>query len=215
MKKICFVVGAGDFFKEELYIPDESFVIAADGGYRHLENAGIKPDVVLGDFDSSPVPEHPHVVRHSAEKDDTDMLLALKTGLELGYVNFVLLGGMGGRLDHTLANIQTLTYLSRRGARGLLFGGGTAISAITDSRMQFSEKCSGTVSVFSTGGRAEGVNLKDLKYPLTEAVLNDDTPLGVSNEFKGISAEISVRKGNLIIFWHDSLENAINTCYNE
>lgn len=215
MKNICFVVGAGDFCAEKIIIPSGSHIIAADGGYRHLERAGIKPDMVLGDFDSAPVPEHPNVVMHPPAKDDTDMLLALKTGLTMGYVNFIMLGGMGGRLDHTLANIQSLVYLSRRGARGLLYGGGTAISAITDSKMHFSADKKGTISVFCGGGRSEGVNLKGLKFPLTEAVLTDDTPLGVSNEFIGVPSEISVKKGDLLIFWQDSLENAINTCYNE
>jgi thiamine pyrophosphokinase len=214
MKNICFIVGAGDFTEEKLSIPSGSYLIAADGGYEHLKRLGIEPDMVLGDFDSTPAPKHPNVVKHPPMKDDTDMLLAVKTGLKMGYKNFILLGGMGGRLDHTLANIQALVYLSRRGARGILFGAGTAMSAITNSKFNFDASACGIVSVFCSGDKAEGVNLTGLKYPLIEATLTDEMPLGVSNEFTGAPSEISVKKGSLIILWQESLENIIGTCYN-
>ncbi len=210
MEKICFVVGAGEFVEGKFEKRADDMVIAADGGYEHLKRIGVEADAVLGDFDSSEVPRHPNVIRHPAAKDDTDMMLAVKAGLGLGYKNFILLGGLGGRLDHTLSNIQTLVYLSRRGSRAFLAGGGAAVTAVTDSAVKFGAQEQGVVSVFCSGGKAEGVNLRGLKYPLVDAVLTDDAPLGVSNEFIGEEAEISVRKGTLVILWKESLEKLIN-----
>ncbi len=210
MKNICFVVGAGEFSESGLGISPGDIVIAADGGYEHLKRIGLEADIVLGDFDSSEAPRHPNVIRHPAMKDDTDMMLAVKTGLEMGYKNFILLGGLGGRLDHTFSNIQALVYLSRRGARACLAGGDLAITAVTDSALKFTGSEQGLVSVFCSGDNAEGVSLNGLKYPLSDAVLAGDMPIGVSNEFTGEAAEISVRKGTLVIFWNDCLEKIIN-----
>lgn len=108
-------------------IGPEDYVIAADAGYMQL--GGIRPDLVVGDFDSLGfAPENERVVRHPARKDDTDTLLAVKLGLEKGCTRFVILGGLGGRLDHTIANIQTLSYLAARAARGCLAGRGSVLS---------------------------------------------------------------------------------------
>lgn len=209
MEKVCFIVGAGEYSEGKFICPPGSYLIAADGGYEHLKKNGMEADMVLGDFDSTDEPEHPNIVRHPVMKDDTDMLLAVKTGLQMGYRRFVLLGGLGGRLDHTLANIQTLVYIARRGGAGFLVGGGTAITAIIDSSFFFEPRESGEVSVFCSGSKAEGVYLKGLKYPLTDATLTDEMPLGVSNEFTGAASEITVREGTLVILWRGNLEKII------
>ena len=117
MEPICYIVGACQPGELCLAPGRPAFVIAADQGLRYLEEAGITPDLIVGDFDSlGIVPQGANVVRHPVEKDDTDMMLAVKTGLARGYRTFVLYGGLGGRLDHTYANFQTLTYLARHGA---------------------------------------------------------------------------------------------------
>lgn len=122
--KRCFIFAAGTFYglrrKPE---EPEDLVIAADAGYRTCRELGIVPDLLLGDFDSMEQPEDfANIHRSPVEKDDTDTMLAVKTGLEQGCGEFYLYGGTGGRrLDHTLANLQTLLYLRRRGARGYLY----------------------------------------------------------------------------------------------
>lgn len=175
-------------------------VIAADGGYAALSGLGLTADLVVGDFDSlGYVPEKETVIRHPVMKDDTDMMLAVNLGLERGYRHFVLTGSIGGRLDHTIANLQTLLYLTNRGAIGLLYGEGTVVTAVKNSSVTLSG--TGTVSVFCLDGSAKGVTEQGLLYPLNDATLSSDYPLGVSNEFTGDPATISVRDGTLCILW--------------
>ncbi len=175
-------------------------VIAADGGYAHLN--GIHADLVVGDFDSLGfIPAGESVVRHPAEKDDTDTMLAARIGLSRGYRAFVLLGGVGGRLDHTLANIQTLAFLRENGARAALRGEGETITFLQNEALHFRAGMSGIVSVFSYGATAAGVYERGLAYALTDATLTDTNPLGVSNAFTGEAAEVSVREGRLIVLY--------------
>lgn len=203
---VCHVVGAGSFWKQAFQPRPGDYVIAADAGYRHLEKVGYRPNLVLGDFDSlGKAPDHPHVLRLPVEKDDTDTLHAVKVGMELGYRRFLLHGALGGpRLDHTLANLQTLVYLTCQGCKGWILGPeDTVVTALHNGRLTFPAERRGILSVFCMGDRAEGVTLTGLKYPLENAVLTCDVPLGVSNEFTGVPASIEVKKGNLLILWHD------------
>ncbi len=182
-------------------------VIAADGGFAQL--GGVKADLVVGDFDSlGYVPDGIEVVRHPVRKDDTDTMLAAKEGLKRGYRKFVLLGGVGGRLDHTMANIQTLAFLHRNGARAALIGEGETITMIQNESLLFRAGLNGTVSVFSYGAVAKGVYERGLSFALTDATLTDDNPLGVSNEFTGAAAEVSVREGCLLVFYAGTPEDS-------
>ena len=201
----CYIFGAGDFDGLEERPGAEDYVIAADGGYTACRRAGVEPQLLLGDFDSlAEVPALPHVERVPVEKDDTDMMLAVKTGLERGYRTFVLYGGMGGRLDHTYANLQTLAYLVDHGARGFLLGGDFAVTALKEDRLAFPAGLTGPVSVFCPGEPAEGVSIEGLYYPLQDAVLTSGFPLGVSNQFTGVPASVSVRRGTLLVMWGES-----------
>jgi len=207
MKKRCYIAGAGEFYDDEL--PEQGdYVIAADGGYSALVSHGIIPDLVVGDFDSlGSIPDHPNVMQSNVEKDDTDMMIAVRQGLELGYTNFTINGGLGGRLDQTLANIQILVYLADNSANGVLVGQDIYVTAIKDSAIELmidSKPC-GTVSVFCHGYTAEGVTLKGLKYPLDNATLSNNYPIGVSNELTDKKAIISVRSGTLIIVYPNNI----------
>lgn len=204
MEPICYIVGAGDFATDSFHPNEGDYVIAADGGYRYLEKLQVVPDMVVGDFDSlEEIPNHPNIVKHSPIKDDTDMLLAVNKGLEAGYHTFSILGGMGNRLDHTLANLQVLSYLSKRKAKGFLVGEEFIITAITNETLLFEEDKRGIISIFSHGNTAEGVTLTGLKYSLTEANVTHDYPIGVSNEFLGIKSSVSVKKGTLLVMWQN------------
>ena len=203
---VCHVVGAGDFWERAFQPRPGDYVIAADAGYRHLEAMGYRPDLVLGDFDSlGRAPDHPHVLHLPVEKDDTDTFHAVKAGMERGYRQFVLHGALGGpRLDHTLANLQALAYLACRECRGWILGPeDTVITAVHEGSMAFSSEQTGVISIFCMGDRAEGVTLTGLKYPLKNAILTYDVPLGVSNEFTGVPASIEVKRGSILILWHD------------
>lgn len=199
----CYIVGAGTFYDHGFTPGGEDFVIAADGGYGTLTARGTAMDLVVGDFDSMGFrPDHPKVVDLPAEKDDTDTMAAIRLGWDRGYRTFRLYGGTGGRVDHTMANLQSLVWLSTRGGRGFLVGENWTAAAITNGDMTFSADHSGFLSVFCQGDRAEGVTLEGLKYPLEDAVLTCDFPLGVSNEFTGVESRVAVRRGTLLVIWY-------------
>lgn len=196
----CYIIGAGDFFGLRDEPDDSDYVIAADAGYRYCRENNIIPDLVLGDFDSlGHLPEHPNVMQLPVEKDDTDTVFAIKTGLEKGYRSFYIYGGLGGeRADHTVANLQSLVYLSNRAARGWLFGKNSIWTAIKNCSIKISGK--GTVAVFCPDGEARGVCLRGLKYELCDATISSDFPLGVSNSIDG-EGEIEVKSGTLLVMY--------------
>ena len=170
----CYIFGAGSFYGLTARPRAGDFTIAADGGWLACRKTEVIPDLLLGDFDSlSAQPDFPNILRVPVEKDDTDTMLAVKTGLERGETEFHIYGGMGGRrTDHTVANFQALLYLARRG---------------------------GILSVFCLGADAQDVSILGGQYPLHHAVLTADFPLGVSNHFAGQPITVSVRDGSLLI----------------
>lgn len=198
---ICYIFGAAEGLPQSFKANKSDIVIAADYGLKRLEQMGVRPDIAVGDFDSlGYVPKAPEVLRHPVMKDDTDIMLAVKTGFERGFNEFVIYGGVGGRADHTLANLQILSYISRRGGRGYLCFEGYTATAVTDGTLRLCGG-SGTVSVFSAGEAATGVTLKGLLYSLENARLDFYYPLGVSNEFAAKEAEITVKQGTLLVIW--------------
>lgn len=205
MEKLCYIFGAGEESTPAVLPPRDSvFVIAADGGYGTAARLFGVPDLAVGDFDSlGYVPSGVPVVRHPAEKDDTDLALAAREAMVRGYRRLSFFSALGGRLDHTVANLQMLARLACEGCEATLFGAdGTAVTALAGpAEAVFPSRCSGIVSVFAHGGPAEGVTLAGLKYPLENATLTPDVPLGVSNEFLGKEARISLASGTLLLFY--------------
>lgn len=200
MKK-CIIFCAAEFDALAAPIAETDFVIAADGGLRHTEKLGISPNEIIGDFDSlGYVPEGSVVF--PVEKDDTDAMLAARRGLELGCRDFVFYGSVDGRrLDHTVANFQTLQFLADHGARGTLVGRDFLVTAIKNGSLTFPAGTAGTISVFCMGADARGVSLEGLYYPLKGATLTAGFPIGCSNHFTGEEAKITVEDGSLLILW--------------
>lgn len=196
----CFVFAAGSYYGlPELPSPDD-LLIAADAGYAKCREAGLRPDLVVGDFDSSAAPAGETVLRLPVEKDDTDTLHALRLGLERGCREFVIVGGTGGaRADHTLANIQCLYFLASHGARGRLYGDGVVWRVVDRERVVFPPSARGMISLFCFDGEARGVTLRGLKYTLEQGTLRPDFPLGVSNSFIGQAASVEVTEGRLLM----------------
>ncbi len=202
--KRCFIFAAGTFYGLRKRPEAGDLVIAADAGYRVCQQEGLVPDVILGDFDSMEAPDAGEkVCRLPVEKDDTDTLAAVKLGLERECTDFWIYGGTGGkRLDHTLANLQTLLYLRRRGARGFLYDNDFVWTALENESLQVRKTVEwGLFSAFCLGDRAEGVDEIGFQYPLRDAVLTPDFPLGVSNHILEPQAEITVRRGALAVGW--------------
>lgn len=199
--KTCIIFCAGGFEKLVESVRDGDFLMAADGGLVHLQRLGLSPDGILGDFDSlGYVPEDAKVF--PVEKDDTDAMLAVRQGLQLGYRRFVIYGGLDGpRLDHTVANFQTLQFLADHGAQGYLAGNTYMATVIKNESVRFSETAQGIFSVFCMGADATGVTIRGAQYDLENGTLSAGYPLGVSNHFVGKSAQISVTDGSLLLLW--------------
>lgn len=197
----CILFCAAEF--DELLEPvkPEDFIIAADGGLRHVQALGLTPNEMIGDFDSlTYIPQGANVF--PVEKDDTDSMLAVRRGLELGYRQFVLYGAMDGpRLDHTVANLQTLQFLADRGGRGILVGKDYLATVIRNGSLAFPAEAQGGISLFCMGPDAVGVTIENLYYTLQDGRLTSGFPLGVSNHFTGAAARIQVREGSLLILW--------------
>jgi thiamine pyrophosphokinase len=195
----CVIFCAGEF--HGLIEPVAGLCIAADGGLAHLRTLGLDPDVILGDFDSlGYVPQKANVF--PVEKDDTDAMLAVRHGLKLGCDRFVLYGALEGpRLDHTVANFQTLLFLADHGATGYLVGKDTVVTVLKNGSLTLPALPQGIVSVFCLGEAARGVTLRGLQYELEKGTLTAGFPLGVSNHFIGKDARISVKDGSLLIMY--------------
>jgi len=228
-KPICYIVGAGELYAPLAIAPQNAdYVIAADGGFRYLQEAGIHVNLLIGDFDSqrttnmdnvssstvtphsspliptSPTNRHQPstvIIKLPSQKNETDMYAAIAAGLERGYQTFRIYGGLGGSARHTLANIQCLKMLAARGCRGYLIGEREVLTAIHAESIEFPANRSGVISVFSLGEKACGVSLKNLRYPLEDYTISDAYPIGVSNEFIGKAASVSVKEGTLLLVY--------------
>lgn len=190
-------------------IKQDDFLLCADGGYRHAEAIGRKPDLLIGDFDSIQKPENSlfEIITFPPEKDYTDSMLALKIGIERGFTDFLLLGGLGGRIDHSLANLSLLTYALDSGVNLKIADERNSLEILRDKSKTLKRgKCGEMLSLFPLGGFAYGVTVTGVKYPLNEYTMEPVCSLGVSNEITEEFATVSVRKGNLLIIRsHDTI----------
>ena len=196
---ICYIVGAGEFYGE--LAPDKhDFVIAADGGYDTLRSIGITPDLLLGDMDSL-TEEGGGVEKivYPVRKDETDSFLAYREGVRRGYSKFVLLGGVGGRDDHTFANYSLLIYAKNRGHSIKLIGQRCEIFAIKNEKTVLCGRRGMHLSLFAFGGDASGVSVTGAEYEAKDITLTPEFPLAVSNRFDGRDVTVEVRDGTLLV----------------
>ncbi len=217
MSKICCVFGAGEYPRKVVLPKKYDIIIASDGGYRKVRELGLTADFTVGDFDSlGYIPKGENITLLPREKDVTDMDAAVNAGLSHGCDTFCMYGALGGRLDHSIANIQLCARLSDMGVRGILFGQDCAVFTIIGgknnckklSSVNFSENFSGIISVFPVGGKVLGVCERGLKYTVEEKDLGAFDSLGISNEFTGKRASISCSHGTLAVVLFD-VDNAI------
>lgn len=200
MEHRCIIVSGGDPGP----IPSAAagdLVIACDRGYEYCVRAGLMPGLVIGDFDSYTGALAPgvRVERLCPEKDDTDTGHAIGHALACGYRTLILTCALGGRLDHTLANLQNAADAALRGADVTILDEVTELRFLAGGALRLARRPGWTLSVLSLSERSTGVNLRGVKYPLADAVLTNTFPLGVSNEFAAPEAEISVQTGLLLI----------------
>lgn len=181
-------------------IPPDAYYICADSGLRLAERLQITPDLVLGDYDSlGTVPEqYPHLIL-PVEKDDTDTMYAVRVALEKEFRDIRIFGAFGGRLDHTVANLQTLEFLLRHGAEGMLVGVNDYAFLMADETRILPRKDGFTLSMFAWSEECRGVTLRGVHYPLENGALSRHFPLGCSNEITAEQAEITVKEGVLLV----------------
>ncbi len=199
----CYIIGAGDVCRADMTAKKDDFIICADGGYEYRDMLGREADLVVGDFDSlGRIPETENKLVLDCEKDDTDMAVAVNEGLKRGYREFVLFGALGGeRIDHSIGNIQLLHYIASKGARGTVYHGKNVLTAFPDGEITLPEGCKGYVSVFSLSDESKGVTIKNLKYTTDNITMFSNLTRGLSNEFIGKEACVSVKEGILLIVY--------------
>jgi thiamine pyrophosphokinase len=204
--KRCVIFAAGPMEITALLptqFSEEDYIIAADAGIRNAARLSVIPQLVMGDMDSLDQREVPEgAILFPVRKDDTDLMLAVKKGIELGGRDFLIYGALGGRLDHTYASIQTLSYLLDHGCTGTLVDGSQLVTLLENTTWKVPAGFR-HVSIFSYTERCGGITLKGLSYPLEDALLDQNFPLGVSNSMTGEPASISVREGRLLVILSD------------
>lgn len=199
MKKCVIFAGGTDFGASPVIFPDD-LVIAADAGYEACRARGITPQLAVGDWDSlGDVDIECQRVDLPVDKDDTDTLAAIRIGIDRGFEEFHICCGTGGRIDHTIANMQCLVFLAKQRKRGFLYDESSVITAVTDGEVRFAASAKGGIGIFAADGTAQGVTIKGLKYTLENAVLTADFPVGVSNSFIGQESVAAVKKGTLYV----------------
>ena len=200
MSKQCLIITGGEFAPFAPPVEGE-YVIACDRGYEHARRAGIRPDLVVGDLDSCRVELESGVPlrRLPVEKDDTDTMSALRLALSEGFRDIRLVCALGGRLDHLLANLQSLAFAAARGASVRIESPDTEIRTLRNGSLRLPRREGYSLSVFAVDGICRGLCLRGTKYTLEGAELRPDFPLGASNEWSAEEAEISVREGTLLI----------------
>ena len=130
------------------------------------------------------------------------MLLAVNEGFKRGYKEFVIFGALGGnRFEHSVANIQLLSYICSKGGRGTLVHKGKFFTAFRNAEVSFSTDNLGYISVFSLNDESRGVTIRNLKYEVENYTLKSNMPIGISNEFVGEEASISVEDGTLLVIY--------------
>ena len=202
-KKRCVIVGGADindygFVRKELRADD--YVIFCDSGLKHMEALCAKPGLIVGDFDSHERPETGvETIVLPREKDDTDTMFAVKEAVRRGYEDFLLIGVVGARLDHTLGNVSILLYLDALGKKGKIIDDYSEMEIVSDKSAYVSE-CFSYFSLLNISGSARGITVTGAKYPLRDAEISCEYQYGISNEvLPGELAEISVREGRLLL----------------
>jgi len=201
--KSCWIFGGAPVSNEyRVMPPDGAFIIAADSGYSLAKRSGCKPDLLLGDFDSlkEDKPQDCEIITAAAEKDDTDVMLAVKTALERGYTDITVVGGTGGRLDHTYANFQTLSYILDCGGSGRLVGENDETELAAAGEYVYPKREGMYLSLFAYGGNAV-ITTTGTKYNLTDYCLSDSFPLGVSNEILAEECRLIVKSGRILVIF--------------
>lgn len=202
-RRRCVLVGGADINCRETvrrYLRPDDFNIFCDCGLAHREALGIQPHLIVGDFDSFPNPHlEVETIVLPCEKDDTDTVFAAKEALKRGFDDFLLVGAVGGRLDHTLGNLSILLMLHAQGKRAVLVDDHSEMEIVSKEPVYIDDSFP-FFSLLNISGTAKGITIEHAKYPLREAEIQCTYQYGVSNEpLPGQRAKVSVAEGELLL----------------
>lgn len=202
--KRCVIVSAAqikNYKKIRSYIHDDDFVIYCDAGLRHQKKLRRNPDLVTGDFDSylGPLKTKAEIIRLPAEKDDTDTFFAVKEALRRGYDDFLLIGVIGNRLDHSLCNISALLYLEENNKSAKIIDDYGEMEILGAEKKYISSEYA-YFSLMNVCGDADGLYIRNAKYPLENGAIKASYQYGISNEvLPGKTAEVFVNQGKMLL----------------
>lgn len=202
--KRAFIYTGGNVWAENVTErpKEDDLVIAADAGLLTARRFDVVPDILLGDFDSlgePDVPDGTELIRVPVEKDDTDTQLAVRVALERGVTEIVIVGGLDGRLDHTLSSLAILEYLDGRQVHALITSGKNRARFLRNNSTLIARGGFRYLSLIAADMEVKGVTLEGCKYPLKKAKLSRLNQYAVSNEIVGNCALIDVRRGGVWI----------------
>lgn len=203
MNRRCVIISAApdpdvDFIKTNVKKSD--FIICADAGYEAAFEAGLRPHLIVGDFDSAKRPQTDiPVIDLPVHKDDTDTISAIKEGLKRGYEQFLLLGALGGRIDHTFANFSALAYLAEHGAHAVMADRQVSVYYTAGETLYFHGKKGRTLSVFPFGCVNCTVTHYGFEYELARQAIISSFPLGISNVVTSDNARIEFHDGKALV----------------
>ena len=204
MKGLCLLISGGEYADIPRELKAAECVITCDRGWEYARRMNISIDLAIGDFDSCAMPDKdiPYM-QFPSHKDDTDTMLAAREAIKRGYRNIAICCAFGGRLDHTLANIQTAAFLVSNGAAVRMYGKDTDAYILNDGDIKIAKKPSSSLSVFSLSDRCEGVSIKGTEYECENITLTNTFPLGVSKEWASEEAYVNVKNGILMVVCSD------------
>lgn len=206
----CIIVCAGRFSGDRIERGENDLLVAADNGLTYLAGQNLVPDLVIGDYDSleergrkilaKMQAAHPdQVITLPVEKDDTDTLAAVREGFRRGYQRFVLYGALGGRLDHTMANLQTLNFIRDAGGTGEIRDGDLRVFLIRNETVEIPEGPEGNFALFAVDPEIHGVTERGMKYETDGVTISNAFPIGCSNHiFPGKKASVTVEDGTAL-----------------
>lgn len=195
----CLIISGGEFSKVSLKNKYD-LIIACDKGYLYAKKLKIKPNLVIGDFDSSKMPHtNASIIIAPKEKDDTDTSLAVKYALANKYKKIDIICALGNRIDHTIANISLLKFITEKGVKARILADKVELFTAGTGLIKVEKKASSYLSIFSLSDKSHISYIKGTKYDINNVILKNNFPLGVSNEFKNKYAYIKIDKGIVLI----------------
>jgi thiamine pyrophosphokinase len=203
MKAFIYVGGKIDANFITEHPKGDDITVAADSGILNAKLLGDHIGIAVGDFDSFPerdIPEDAEIIRLKPEKDMTDSQVAVEVALERGADSFVIIGGLSGRLDHTLANLSILEDLTARNHYAIMTDGVSRVHFINGGSALIGRSGFKYFSLIPATDVVKGVSVEGAKYPLKNARLSrNNAGFGTSNEIDGNCALITVKKGALFV----------------